>query len=270
MSKQENQGRSQQQVDEAISEFEKSKLPGIWPTLNKAQIVAEMRDRVKNPFQINQGGQPFCGPAAVIFTLANRQPIRYVEICRQLFERGCFHTRSGRFIAPSIVLRQSRGNLRMSQVDWMVLSALRESENILFSIDANTPEIIRNLSGMTKSWEMTGWAQEILGGRDVKCHYAYFSGDIPALLAADAAIKAGGFCFALVTAEGMLGNQPPPIPYPSHWVVLLGNIAILDGNSGKVDRTRVSFDVYTWGRTMRVDISKTSFEKYFWAAIAGR
>jgi hypothetical protein len=159
---------------------------------------------------------------------------------------------------------------RMPQVDWMVLSALRESENLLFSIDASAPRIIRNISGMTKSWEMAGWAREILGGREVKCHYAYFSGDLPALQAAGAAIQAGGFAFALVTAEGMLGNQPPPIPYPSHWIVLLGNIAISEGNFGKLDRACVSFDVYTWGRQMRVDIAKDSFEKYFWAAVAGR
>lgn len=82
--------------------------------------------------------------------------------------------------------------------------------------------------------------------------------------------KPGGFAFALVTAEGMLGNQPPPIPYPSHWIVLLGNIAISEGNFGKLDRPRVSFDVYTWGRQMRVDIAKDSFEKYFGAAVAGR
>ena len=157
----------------------------------------------------------------------------------------------------------------MPQVDWMVLSSLRESENLIFPVEPNAPEIIRNISGMTKSWEMAGWAREILGGRDVKSHYAYFSGDLEALRAADLAIKAGGFAFALITAEGMLGNKPPLIPYPSHWVALLGNVAIREESSGKVDRSRVSFDIYTWGRKMRVDIAKKSFENYFWAAITG-
>lgn len=40
-------------------------------------------------------------------------------------------------------------------------------------------------------------------------------------------------------------------------------------SSSKGDRSRVSFDVYTWGKKMRVDIPKSSFENYFWVAIAG-
>jgi hypothetical protein len=258
-----------QQANETISEFERSNLPSVWPGLNKTQIIAEMRSRIQDPFQINQGGQPFCGPAAVAFALVSRHPLRYLEICRNLFEKGSFRTQSGRSISPSIPLRQSKGNLRMAQVDWMVLSALRESENLMFPVEPNAPEIIRNISGMTKSWEMTGWAREILAGRDVKCHYAYFSGDIPALRATEEAIKAGGFAFALITAEGMLGNKPPPIPYPSHWVALLGNMVIQEGNFGKSDRDRVSFDIYTWGRKMRVDIARGAFESYFWVAVAG-
>ncbi|MCC3404926.1 MAG: hypothetical protein JGK17_04910 [Microcoleus sp. PH2017_10_PVI_O_A] len=261
---------SLQQADEAISEFECSNLLSFWPALNKSQIIAEMRSRIHDPFQVNQGGQPFCGPAAVTFALLTRRPLRYVEICRRLWETGSFRTQSRRSISPSMTLRQSKGNLRMPQVDWMVLSALRESENLIFPIEANAPEIVRNVSGMTKSWEIAGWAREILGGRDVKSHYAYFSGDIPALRAADEALKAGGFAFALITAEGMLQNKPPLIPYPSHWVALLGNVAIDEGSDRKGDRSRVSFDVYTWGRKMRVDIPKNSFENYFWVAITGR
>ncbi|MEZ2230250.1 hypothetical protein [Microcoleus sp.] len=258
-----------QKVDAAISEFERSQISGVWAGLNKTQIIAEMRDRIQNPFQINQSGQPFCGPAAVAFTLLNQNPLRYVEICRHLFEIGSLQTKSMRSIYPSIPLRQSKGNLRMPQVDWMLLSTLRESANLIFPVEPNAPEIIRNISGMTKSWEMAGWAREILGSRDVKSHYAYFSGDIPALRAADEAIKSGGFAFALITAEGMLGNNPPLIPYPSHWVALLGNMTIPAGNLANSDRERVSFDVYSWGKKMRVDLPKKSFENYFWVAIAG-
>jgi len=67
----------------------------------------------------------------------------------------------------------------------------------------------------------------------------------------------------------MLGNKPPLIPDPSHWVALLGNIAIQQESSASGDRDRVSFDIYTWGRKMRVDLAKNSFKNYFWAAIAG-
>ena len=67
-----------QQANETIVEFERSNNPSVWPGLKKTQIIAEMRSRIQDPFQINQGGQPFCGPAAVAFALISRNPIRYV------------------------------------------------------------------------------------------------------------------------------------------------------------------------------------------------
>jgi len=83
-------------------------------------------------------------------------------------------------------------------------------------------------------------------------------------------LKPGDLLLLLIAAEGMLGNKPPPIPDPSRWAVLWGNIAVQDESLGKSDRARVSFDVCTWGRKMRVDIAKGCFENYFWAAVAGR
>jgi hypothetical protein len=71
---------SLQQADQAISEFERSNLLSFWPALNKTQIIAEMRSRIHDPFQVNQGGQPFCRPAAVTFALSTRRPLRYVEV----------------------------------------------------------------------------------------------------------------------------------------------------------------------------------------------
>ena len=71
-------------------------------------------------------------------------------------------------------------------------------------------------------------------------------------------------------SQKQLNIKPPPIPDPSHWGALLGNIAIREESSRKVDRSRVSFDIYAWGRKMRVDIAKKSFENYLWAAMARR
>lgn len=265
-------GRNQliQPALEAIADFEKSKVPGVWPGLNKGQMLAEMRARAIDPFQINQGGQPFCGPAAIVFELVRRDPLRYVELCRSLFLVGGFHTRSQRWISPSPRLLGSQGNLRMPQIDWMVLATLRESENSIFAVEANAPEILRNMSGMTKSWEMAGWAREILGFRDVQYHHAYFLGDRDAIQNAAAALDAGGAAFALITAEGMLGNRPPLVAYPSHWIVLLGKIVIQAATPGKPDSGRLRFDLYTWARQMQVDLGEKPFKNYFWGVVTGR
>lgn len=244
----------------AINAFEKSSTPSQWVFLDKATIVKDLRSRVSDPFQINQGGQPFCGPAAVLFELVRKQPLRYVQICQSLFESGGFQSTT-RWISASNSLRQaSRGDLKMGQADWMVLATLRESENLLFPVEPNAPEMIRNIAGMTKSWEMRGWIREILGYRKSEYYHAYLMNDVSALNQGAIAIQSGGVAFMLITADGMLQGTPPPIAFPSHWVALLGNVSIGD---------RVSFDLYTWSKKLHIDLDLPSFKKYFWAGVTG-
>lgn len=245
----------------AIAVFEQSNAPGAWTFLDKATIIAEMRVRVQDPFQVNQGGQPFCGPAAVLVALLQKQPLRYVELCRSLFLLGGFQGFS-RYITASDRLRQdSHGNLQMGQADWMVLATLRDVESLIFPVEPNAPHIIRNLAGMTKSWEMKGWVKEILGYSHVAYEHAYLMNDVSAMKDAAAALQSGGVAFALITAEGMLGNKPPLVPFPSHWIALLGNISV-QGNP-------VTFDIYTWSKQLRLTMDTGLFKKYLWATVTG-
>jgi hypothetical protein len=245
----------------AITTFEQDRTPGAWDFLDKTTIIAEIRDRVQNPFLINQGGQPFCGPASVLFELVRKQPLRYVQICQSLYTVGGFQAATQWIAAPDALRHNSRGELHMGQADWMVLATLRQSENLLFPVEPNAPELIRNIAGMTKSWEMKGWIREILGYRNADYYHAYLLNDITALTAAADTIGAGGVAFALITAEGMLQATPPPIPFPSHWIVLLGNI--------KIQGDRVSFDIYTWSKKLHLDLDQGAFKKYFWACVTG-
>ncbi len=244
----------------AIAQFEAFPAPSTWPYLDKATILAEMRSRVQDPFQVNQGGQPFCGPAAVLFELVRKQPLRYVQICWSLYTTGSFQGHL-HFIKASDALRQaSRGDLKMGQIDWMFLATLRDMEEKLFPVEPNAPDLIRNLAGMTKSWELKGWVQELLGYKFVKYNHAYLMNDVSAMNQAAAAIQAGGVAFALITAEGMLGNKPPLLPFPSHWIALLGNIA--------VQGDPVTFDIYTWSKALRLQMDASSFKKYLWATVS--
>ncbi|SRR5579883_2236282 len=248
-------------AEAAIVDFEQSNAPSAWPFLDKATVISDIRARVQDPFQVNQGGQPFCGPAAVLFDLILKQPLRYVEICRSLFLVGGFQA-TNHYIASSDRLRQaSKGNLQMGQADWMVLATLRDVEDVIFPVEPNAPDIIRNLAGMTKSWEMKGWVHEILGYSHMDYNHAYLMNDVSAMQDAAAAIQAGGVAFALITAEGMLGNTPPLVPFPSHWIALLGNIS--------VQGDPVTFDIYTWSRQMRLTMDAGSFKKYLWATVTG-
>ncbi|MBF2026638.1 MAG: hypothetical protein IGS48_07715 [Oscillatoriales cyanobacterium C42_A2020_001] len=249
------------QAEAAITDFETAIAPGVWTLLDKKTLIAEMRDRVRNPYKINQGGQPFCGPASVLFELVRKNPVRYVEICRNLYQLGGFHGAT-RFITSSEELRRATyGNLRMGQADWMILATLREMENILFPVEPNAPDVIRNLAGMTKSWEMRGWVQEIMGYKRVDYLYTFLNNDIQAITKASEILRQGGVAFALITADGMLNDKPPMIPMPTHWISLVGNIS--------VQKDTVNLDIYTWSKKLHLQMDHGSFKKYLWAVVTG-
>ncbi|NET32421.1 MAG: hypothetical protein F6K19_10490 [Cyanothece sp. SIO1E1] len=261
-------------IEQAIANFEQSSESGAWSSLDKPTVVAGMRTRATNPYKVNQGGQPFCGPASILFEFIRKQPLRYVQICQSLFETGSFETPTSR-IEASAKLRQSQGEFRMAQADWMILATLREAENIIFPIDPNAPGLIRNLSGITKSWEMKGWVRDILGYRHVEYVHTYLLGDLKAMRRANQVIQQGGVAFALVTAEGLLTNTAAGHPrnliaYPNHWITLLGNLKAQPNRVRRKQDSKVQFDVYSWAKKMKVTASKRSFKRFFWGVVIGR
>lgn len=259
----------------AIAAFEQSTAPSLWPHLDKQKIAAEMRSRVNDPFKVNQGKQPFCGPASILFELIRKQPLRYVEICRSLFEQGSFYARTKRVNTSARLRQESKGDLQMGQADWLVLASLRDAENLLFPVDPDAPEMMRNLSGMTKSWEMKGWVREILGYEQVQYKHTYLLGDMGALQNAAQVIQTGGVAFMLVTADGLLGQAIPnkedlPVALPNHWITLVGDVSIQKGTFGQHDSGHVSFDVFTWAKKMHVDVDEGPFERFLWGIVTGQ
>jgi hypothetical protein len=253
----------------ALNAFRDSDLPGVWPHLEKAPIIKEMRTRLHNPFRVNQGQQPFCGPASILFELIRKFPLRYVTLCRSLYETGGFQTKTQR-IETSAALRQaSQGELRMGPADWMVLAALRESENFLFPVEPNAPDMVRNLAGMTKFWEMKGWVREILEYPRAEYFHTYVLRDLSALKKAQAVLDQGGVALGLVTAQSLLGEGKVRVTVPDHWVALVGNIDIQKGTFGRHDSGQVSFDVFTWAQRKTIEANEGVFEDAFWGVVLG-
>lgn len=257
-----NSDRVRQALAE-ITAFEQSPVPGVWRGLDKNQVAAQLRSRVNDPLTLNQGSQPFCGPAVIIFELIRRHPLYYVKICRNLFQIGGFHAQTGTWISASENLRNAEGNYRMPQVDWMILSTLRESENLVVPINPNAPDIVRNVGGMTKSWEISKWVKDILGYQKIQYKNTYLFGDLQAMQEVSEVLNSDGVALALINDGGLLRNQPPRIPYPSHWISILGNISLTSPKS-------VQFEVYTWAKKMRVRVDEVTFKTHFWGVVIGQ
>jgi uncharacterized membrane protein (UPF0136 family) len=264
------------QVEERLAQFARSTQAGVWNHLDKQQIVRDLRVRLINPFAIEQGEQPFCGPAAVVFELIRKQPLRYIEICQNLYERGSFEGYVKPIRAAGRLCR-SYGNLRMAQADWMLMATLRDCANKILPVHPKLPKLLREFSGgMTKPWEMSMWARELLGYSSAKSHPTIVSGEFRALQAAEEAISSGGVAFALINSHGLLGTNSFVSArlrrvYPTHWVTLLGNLSIDPPTKiAKHKQNRVKFDIYSWGQKIHVNADTSGMRDFFWGVTIGQ
>jgi hypothetical protein len=258
-------------LEDRLRSFETSTHSGAWRYLTKPDILQDLRSRLSDPYQLQQGSQPLCGPASVVFELVRKQPDRYIDICQSLYETGSFQGYTRQIFADP-GLRHSHGNLRMAQLDWMLLATLRNAANLILPLHPQSPTLLRNLAGMTKTWEMRSWVRELLGYSETKTKHTYIQGEFKALQTAKTTIEAGGVAFALINAEGLLGS-PSFLPatfyriYPSHWVTILGNIAI---ESDLHQQGKIVFDIYSWGRKIRVNSSVKNIQNYLWGIVIGQ
>lgn len=262
-------------LTERLAKFALSPQTGVWNHLDKRQILNDLRERIADPYQIQQGEQPFCGPAAVVFELIRKQPHRYIDICQSLYEHGSFAGFTKKIVAAGRLCR-SYGNLRMAQADWMLLATLRDCANMLVPVHPKAPKIIREFGGMTKPWEVSGWVRELLGYSVAKSYPTPLWNEFRALQEANSIINAGGVAFGLINSQGLLGNNSFIASrfhriYPNHWVTILGNISIDSiTQSTKKKRARVKFDIYSWGRKIQVNTDAAAIRDYFWGVTIGK
>jgi hypothetical protein len=262
-------------LTERLTRFAKSPQTGVWNHLDKHQIVSDIRARLADPFQVQQGGNPFCAPAAVVFELIRKQPHRYIDICQSLYEHGSFDGFTKKIAAAGRLCR-SYGNLRMAQADWMLLATLRDCANFLVPVNPRSPKIVREFSGITKPWEMSSWVRELLGYQTTKSYPTPLWNEFRALGEANNIINGGGVAFALINSNGLLGNNSFIVSrfhriFPNHWVPILGNISIEPTTqSSKKNRIRVNFDIYSWGKKIRVNADTAAIKDYFWGVTIGK
>jgi hypothetical protein len=262
-------------LEQQLAKFARSTQIGVWTHLDKRQIISEIRDRIENPYQIKQGEQPFCGPAAVVFELIRRQPDRYIQICQSLYEHGSFEGYSKNFVAAGRLCR-SYGNLRMAQADWMILATLRDCANKIVPVHPKAPKLIRELGGITKPWEISSWIRELLGYTLSKSHPTPLSGEFQAIQAANSTIESGGVALALINSQGLLGNNSFLAArfhriYPNHWVAIVSKILV--ESPTKVSRNsygRIEFDIYSWGRKIHVSANPATIKDFFWGVTLGK
>lgn len=246
----------------ALQRFRESTAAGVWPAIPKQGLLGDIEARARDAFRVNQGVSPLCGPAAIVFELASRQKVRYVEICRSLYETGAFQgvTRS---VSASDTLRRSPARSGVAPADWMLQATLREAENALFAVESTSGPIAM---GLTTPWEMKGWCLEVLGYRAVRYESTYLYGEFGAMRSAESVRARGGVAFPMIDSA-LLDGTRRAVNYPNHWVSYLGGLVADNGTWWKHDSGHIRFDCYSWGATHKVDVGEGRFEDCMWGVV---
>ena len=219
-----------------IAAFETRLLAGAFPQLQRAEIAQGLRERVRNPALINQGGSSLCGPSALLFNLARMTPDAYVEFAISLYENG--YGRLGTLeVKPSSDLKAynpPRGSI--DPVDWMTAASIRDSENWFFDYQSVQDEI----AGITVPSSLAKW-YKAAGFTDVKDETNLFFYKTLENARTASALFDSGYVVSLFINSNMLSalNQRKSSLTPDHWVVLTSRMRLFDQS--------VSFEVFTWG-----------------------
>ena len=163
-----------------------------------------MEDNVNNPLTVNQGNENLCGPAAIVYELVKRNPLRYVQIVEQCYESGKFQGGPFGWIKNSnsgLYSEKFAWNIRPA--DWIVMAVMRNAQNGYFHYNSGD-----NFSAITTWDDMQTWSQWILGFGDTAWNqctllplfgwpWNYVTAG-SGLTMADANYRAGGVSFLLV------------------------------------------------------------------------
>jgi hypothetical protein len=128
---------SKESAMKVIDDFEEMERPSPWIQLrDRKKVAAQLRDRVNNPFLINQGTSGTCGPASITFEIARAQPLDYVIAVTQLYNIGGTRVRKWD-LKPCSDLLKAPCPASIAEADWLILASIRDSENWFFDVTSD-------------------------------------------------------------------------------------------------------------------------------------
>lgn len=260
----------------------KPKSPWIWKDNSKnpdytdveaeakakeiAKAIADRLDKlIDNPSYIYQGPLNVCGPAAFFYLWFKNDPKAAILYATKLYEKG--ESKIGNIdVYPGEKLVKS-GNYdkvknQMPAADWMMLSALRNSENnaIYFS---GTPEDAA--SAFTTPFEIIKWLNATKLYKDVLPYTLPKKvSEYPNAYKKDGEVDWNKLIqdfsnlndkdvILLIDGTKLPGKPPNTFPFPNHYIVLTSPISL--GQNKK----EVKLSYWTWGK----EYDAKTFEKFF-------
>jgi len=272
-----------------------------WEHISRGDLVASLRQRIRNPGVIQQRPTDLCGPISVLMEFARRHPARYVRGAAELLHDGRFTPIAGNVIvAPEDLRGRPVPDGDITSADWIYAATMRDAENFTEDVDDG-----EGLEGATLlPSEVIQWVKDLLG-LDTYYYNCWSAGEMDALRNAQSDVDAGGVAILFID-NGLIHKQADPIEtpmgsvqlesewvwmqqrdfkpdgqgplghwselwrcehdgaIPNHWAVLLGGLA--------GSRSKNHFKVRHWsfGREYENTGNSEGFGEYLYGVVAGR
>ena len=246
-----------------IDAFEKGSGGTDWLNISKEKLIDGMRKRLKSPNLISTKVVNLCGPGAFFRCLIEDDPAMYVSAIIGLYQTNAALLGKRKFTA-SYSLRIAAVPSGMDQVDWILLSSLRDHENTILSYD----DASGGLSGLTMPAAMAKWFKEANYSDITNDTNVFFTKGLDHIKKA-ATLRSGGKRVCLLIDANMLKvvTQNNMSTYPDHWVVLMSDVSV-DASDN------ISLKVHSWGAIMPVPqlgtVSTSIFCKNYYGYVAAK
>jgi len=209
--------------------------PGAFKNIVRADVARGLTARIDHPSLINQAGSSLCGPAALLFNLATRDPVAYAKLIIALYEHGEAHL-AQLYVKAEKDLKNYDPKGKIEPADWIGLASLRDSENWFFDYQSVDDEF----AGITLPSHLEGWFKKIGFSKVVNETNLVFGKAESNIREADRLYRDDYWVCLFINANLLsAADQGSRSTTPDHWVVLQSNVDIT--------ASTISFDVYTWG-----------------------
>ncbi|MFD2452087.1 DUF2345 domain-containing protein [Ideonella paludis] len=243
------------------------------------RVKTQAAQRVAEPWRIDQGQSSLCGMAALFYLMAQNKPGPYQKLATELHRKGQLklgdYMVKPHFAAEDTMYElkpteQRFTELKMSEVDWIVLAVSRSSESLL-AFDGlgtggtdqfksvNWPGLMAELTQAIGGFEQVESVDTSMLGVVVKksvfgqIYDAFSDSDIASLLEIDKLYQSGKKVMLMIDANMLNGGTKYSIGdiSRSHWIVYEGNLKMFD-RDGKFttvssETVTVSFSAYSYG-----------------------
>lgn len=236
-----------------------------WTNLSRDDVATSLQELVDDPDTVAQRGLNLCGPAIFLRTWLRYDPAAVVRFAAQLYDSGRSSI-GGWEVAPdddacratdyNALVTASPGRIPTA-AGWMIMCAIRDSENGVFDYEGTPSE---DISAITLPGEVAGWLRLTGLFGSIRNETAPFNPSLAHLTS----LRPGALrpVILLIDASALPAVNLPWInaQFPNHYIGLESAVS--------TQGTDLLMSYWSWGKMeSSIKIAKSKFAESYYGAI---